>query len=83
MSNYTSKMLTHRIRKDDGHVMTDSIDSTNRNSMVLRKLINSGAMDTEDASIRMRKYPIEKHLKNGRNSGGKVFKIWTATGKVW
>ena len=40
-------------------------------------------MDTEDASIRMRKYPIEKHLKNGRNSGGKVFKIWTATGKVW
>jgi hypothetical protein len=83
MNNYTSKMLTHRIRKDDGHVMTDSIDSTNRNSMVLRKLINSGAMDEEDYSIRIRKYPIEKHLKDGRNSGGKVFKIWTATGKVW
>jgi len=79
MSNYTSKMLTHRIRKDDGHVMADFIDSTNWNSEVLRKLINSGAMDDEYAFVRMRKYPIEKHLINGRDS----IKVKTQTGRVW
>ena len=84
MSNYTktgwtSKMLTHRIRKDDGHVMADFIDSTNWNSEVLRKLINSGAMDEENYAIRMRKYPIEKHLIDGRYS----IKVKTQTGTVW
>ena len=79
MSNYTSKMLTHRIRKDDGHVMADFIDSTNWNSEVLRKLIDSGAMDDENAFIRMRKYPIEKHLIDGRTS----IKVKTQTGRVW
>jgi len=72
-------MLTHRIRKDDGHVMADFIDSTNWNSEVLRKLINSGAMDDEYAFVRMRKYPIEKHLINGRDS----IKVKTQTGRVW
>ena len=79
MSNYTSKMLTHRIRKNDGHVMPDSIDSTKLDSELLRMNINEGNLDTENYAIRMRKYPIEKHLINGRYSN----KVITETGKVW
>ena len=79
MSNYTSKMLTHRIRKDDGHVMADSINSTDLDSELLRMNINEGNLDTEVYAIRMRKYPIEKHLINGRYSN----KVITETGKVW
>jgi hypothetical protein len=72
-------MLTHRIRKDDGHVMADSINSTDLDSELLRMNINEGNLDTELYAIRMRKYPIEKHLINGRYSN----KVITETGKVW
>jgi len=63
---YTIKILTHRIRLDDGHVMTDWInvpktDFQDKEASEIKASIRRGEYDTEDYAIRMRRYPKQNH----------------------
>ena len=77
---YKIKILTHRIRLDDGHVMPDWEDVPDEDPEYLEKRaeeikasIRKGEYDTEDYAIRMRRYPKENHLQD----------VITNTGSVW
>ena len=77
---YKIKILTHRIRLDDGHVMPDWEDVPDEDPEYLEKRaeeikaqIRNGEYDTENYAIRMRRYPKELHLKD----------VVTKTGRVW
>ena len=75
---YTIKILTHRIRLDDGHVMTDWInvpktDFQDKEASEIKASIRRGEYDTEDYAIRMRRSPKELHLND----------VVTKTGRVW
>jgi|TARA_R100000458_G_C8124532_1_gene142038 hypothetical protein len=77
---YTIKILTHKIRLSDGHVMSDWIDLADMDyeymeaeAEKIKASINRGEYDTEDYAIRMRRYPKELHLKN----------VITKTGGLW
>ena len=77
---YKIKILTHRIRLDDGHVMPDWEDVPDEDPEYLEKRaeeikaqIRNGEYDTENYAIRMRKSPKELHLKD----------VVTKTGRVW
>jgi len=63
---YTIKILTHRIRLDDGHVMTDWINVPktvfqDKEASEIKASIRRGEYDTEDYAIRMRRYPKQNH----------------------
>ena len=63
---YKIKILTHRIRLDDGHVMPDWINVPTSNSMEkeadeIKQSVRNGDYDTKDYAIRMRRYPISRH----------------------
>ena len=75
---YKIKILTHKIRLSDGHVMSDWINVPQTEFMEkeaeeIKASINRGEYDTEDYAIRMRRYPKELHLKD----------VITDTGSVW
>ena len=77
---YTIKILTHRIRLDDGHVMPDweDVNDTDPEYMEIeaeriKASIRKGEYDTEDYAIRMRRSPKELHLND----------VITNTGRVW
>ena len=75
---YKIKILTHRIRLDDGHVMPDWEDVPKSKYMddhaeYIKHQIRNGKYDTENYAIRMRRYPKELHLKD----------VITDTGSVW
>ena len=60
------KILTHRIRKNDGHVMPDWINVPTSNSMEkeaseIKQSIRNGDYDTKDYAIRMRRSPKSRH----------------------
>jgi len=60
------KILTHRIRLNDGHVMPDWMDVPASNSMQkeadeMKQSIINGDYDTKDYAIRMRRSPKSKH----------------------
>ena len=60
------KILTHRIRLNDGHVMPDWMDVPTSNSMQkeadeMKQSIINGDYDTKDYAIRMRRSPKSKH----------------------
>jgi len=62
------KILTHRIRLNDGHVMPDwenvpNSDTMQKDADVIKTAIINGEYDTPNYAIRMRKYPTSKHLK--------------------
>ena len=68
------KILTHVIRKRDGHVMTDWIEVASEGEAFHEKRkVAGGYYDDKDYAVRMRRYPKEKHLKDVR----------TQTGWVW
>tara|TARA_R100000995_G_C3380947_1_gene75983 strand:+ start:137 stop:352 length:216 start_codon:yes stop_codon:yes gene_type:complete len=68
------KILTHVIRRRDGHVMCDWIEVASEGEAFheKRKVVN-GYYDDIDYAVRMRRYPKEKHLKD----------TVTKTGMVW
>ena len=78
---YKIKILTHRIRLDDGHVMPDwedvpadtDPDYLDDRAEYMKAKIRNGEYDTENYAIRMRRYPKELHLKD----------VITDTGSVW
>ena len=77
---YKIKILTHRIRLDDGHVMPDWEDVPDTDpdylegrAEYIKQQIRNGEYDTENYAIRMRRYPKEKHLQD----------VITDTGSVW
>ncbi len=75
---YTIKILTHRIRLDDGHVMPDWMnvprtEFQDKEAEEIKASIKRGEYDTEDYAIRMRRSPKELHLKD----------VITDTGSVW
>ena len=56
------KILTHIIRLSDGHVMPDWIDvKMGEAPKDIKAAVKRGAYDTDNYSIRMRRYPIQKH----------------------
>jgi len=60
------KILTHRIRLNDGHVMPDWMDVPASNSMQkeadeMKQSIRNGDYDTKDYAIRMRRSPKSRH----------------------
>ena len=60
------KILTHRIRLNDGHVMPDWMDVPASNSMQkeadeIKQSIRNGDYDTKDYAIRMRRSPKSRH----------------------
>jgi hypothetical protein len=60
------KILTHRIRLNDGHVMPDWMDVPASNSMEkeaseIKESIRNGDYDTKDYAIRMRRSPKSRH----------------------
>ena len=60
------KILTHRIRLNDGHVMPDWISVPASNSMEkeaeeIKQSIRNGDYDTKDYAIRMRRSPKSRH----------------------
>jgi len=60
------KILTHRIRLNDGHVMPDWMDVPASSSMQkeadeMKQSIRNGDYDTKDYAIRMRRSPKSKH----------------------
>tara|TARA_R100001510_G_C7463940_1_gene83252 strand:- start:173 stop:409 length:237 start_codon:yes stop_codon:yes gene_type:complete len=77
---YTIKILTHKIRLSDGHVMSDWIDLADMDyeymeteAEKIKASIRRGEHDTESYAIRMRRYPKENHLND----------VITDTGSVW
>ena len=77
---YRIKILTHRIRLDDGHVMPDWEDVRDMDpdymeleAQKIKASIRRGEYDTDTYAIRMRRYPKELHLKD----------VITDTGSVW
>ena len=75
---YTIKILTHRIRLDDGHVMPDWMnvprtEFQDKEAEEIKASIKRGEYDTEDYAIRMRRSPKELHLND----------VVTKTGRVW
>ena len=77
---YKIKILTHRIRLDDGHVMPDwedvpdtDPDYLEQRAEFIKAQIRKGEYDTENYAIRMRRSPKELHLKD----------VVTKTGRVW
>tara|TARA_R100001510_G_C7575896_1_gene150630 strand:+ start:221 stop:457 length:237 start_codon:yes stop_codon:yes gene_type:complete len=77
---YTIKILTHKIRLSDGHVMSDWIDLADMDyeymeaeAEKIKASIRRGEHDTETHAIRMRRYPKENHLND----------VITETGSVW
>ena len=63
---YKIKILTHRIRLNDGHVMPDWINVPASNSMEkeadeIKQSVRNGDYDTEDYAIRMRRSPKSRH----------------------
>ena len=63
---YKIKILTHRIRLNDGHVMPDWINVPASNSMEkeadeIKQSIRNGDYDTKDYAIRMRRSPKSRH----------------------
>ena len=63
---YKIKILTHKIRLNDGHVMPDWINVPASNSMEkeadeIKNSVRNGDYDTKDYAIRMRRYPISRH----------------------
>ena len=59
---YKVKILTHIIRLSDGHVMPDWIDvKSGQNPEDIKRDVRAGVYDTDNYSIRMRRYPIQKH----------------------
>ena len=77
---YRIKILTHRIRLNDGHVMPDweSVKDMDPEYMEMeakkiKASIRNGEYDTDSYAIRMRRYPKENHLQD----------VITDTGSVW
>ncbi len=75
---YKIKILTHRIRLDDGHVMPDWMnvprtEFQDKEAEEIKASIKRGEYDTEDYAIRMRRSPKELHLND----------VVTKTGRVW
>ncbi len=75
---YKIKILTHRIRLDDGHVMADWInvprtEFQEKEASEIKASIRRGEYDTETHAVRMRRYPKDKHLQD----------VITDTGRVW
>ena len=63
---YKIKILTHKIRLNDGHVMPDWINVPASHSMEkeadeIKNSIRNGDYDNKDYAIRMRRYPISRH----------------------
>ena len=63
---YKIKILTHKIRLNDGHVMTDWINVPASNSMEkeaeeIKNSVKNGDYDTKDYAIRMRRSPKSRH----------------------
>ena len=63
---YKIKILTHRIRLDDGHVMSDWIsvprtEFQEKEASEIKASIRRGEYDTETHAVRMRRYPKSKH----------------------
>ena len=68
------KILTHIIRLSDGHVMPDWIAVKDGQSPeTVKRYVRAGIYDTDNYSIRMRRYPKENHLQD----------VITDTGSVW
>ena len=60
------KILTHRIRLNDGHVMPDwenvpNSDTMQKDADVIKTAIRNGEYDTPNYAIRMRRSPKSKH----------------------
>ena len=77
---YQIKILTHKIRLNDGHVMPDwehvrDMDSEymEMEAEKIKASIRRGEYDTDTHAIRMRRYPKENHLQD----------VITDTGSVW
>jgi len=63
---YKIKILTHIIRKNDGHVMPDWINVPSSNSMEkeaseIKQSVMNGDYDTETYFVRMRRSPKSRH----------------------
>jgi len=71
------KVLTHVIRRRDGHVMCDWIEVASEGEAFHEKRkVKFGYYDDKDFAVRMRVYPKDKHLKG-------EFAVRTKTGMVW
>ena len=56
------KILTHRIRLNDGHVMPDWIDCKDEaHAKEVRRAVDNREYDTDNHSIRIRRYPVSRH----------------------
>jgi hypothetical protein len=69
---YKIKILTHRIRLDDGHVMSDWInvprtEFQEKEASEIKASIRRGEYDTETHAVRMRRYPKSKHSIDVKN----------------
>ena len=69
---YKIKILTHRIRLDDGHVMPDwmnvpQTEFQDKEAKEIKASIRRGEYDTENYAIRMRRSPKSKHSIDVKN----------------
>ena len=56
------KLLTHLIRLSDGHVMPDWIDCKDEaHAKEVRRAVDNREYDTDNHSIRIRRYPVSRH----------------------
>ncbi len=63
---YKIKILTHVIRLNDGHVMTDWInvprtEFQEKEASEIKASIRRGEYDTDNYAVRMRRYPKSRH----------------------
>jgi len=59
---YKIKLLTHLIRLSDGHVMPDWIDCKDEaHAKEVRRAVDNREYDTDNHSIRIRRYPVSRH----------------------
>jgi|TARA_R100000049_G_C1932230_1_gene76104 hypothetical protein len=73
---YTTKVLTHVIRLNDGHVMPDWIDAKNPDDAkeISRRLRNR-EFDTDHYAVRIRRSPKSRHAKD--------VELWTDENVFW
>ena len=69
---YKIKILTHRIRLDDGHVMPDwmnvpQTEFQDKEADEIKASIRRGEYDCENYAIRMRRSPKSKHSIDVKN----------------
>jgi len=73
---YTTKVLTHIIRFNDGHVMPDWIDAKNpADAKEISRRLRNCEFDTDHYAVRIRRSPKSRHAVD--------VELWTDEKRFW